>query len=331
MESQQAFNFRKDDKPGVVRKKLYVFLFCFFASAFVWLIIKLSDEYTEIRNCSVEFTNIPRGKILVNESDTVLTLKLKSKGFRMLSNSWSSETQKIVLDVASVLHKMKSTKNGYYILTGEVSSSIGAQIHQQGDISSVSPDTLYFYMTDNYSKKVPVRSLLHISFAQQYGLSDSVVIYPDSVIVNGPEEIIDSIHAVTTVAQTVSNINSNTVLSLKFQENNNRQIVVRPQSVDVYIPVDKYTESKVEVPVVVTGSEKKGAVKTFPEKVTVTYLVPLSKFKKTDVTRFAATADISKTKQGNVKKLKVEITRMPAFVKILKIDPEKIEYILMKP
>lgn len=329
MESQQDYRPKVSDRKRTARKKFYIFLFCFIASAFVWLIIKLSDEYPEVRTCFVEYTNVPSGKVLISQSDTVLTLNLKSKGFRMLSYSLFSEPQKISLDVSKVPHKKKNTKNEYYILTRDINNAISAQIHQGGDILTISPDTLFFSMVDNYSRKVPVRSLLNISFAQQYGLSDSVVIYPDSVIVNGPKEIIDSIQSISTVYQSISNINSNTAVVLKFPESN-KNITIRPKSVNAYVSVDKYTESKVEVPVVITGSEKKNAIKTFPEKITVTYIVPVSKFKKIDADKFTATVDFSKAKSTGAKKLKVEITRMPAFVKILKIEPEKIEYIILK-
>lgn len=329
MESQQDYRPKVSERKRTTRKKFYIFLFCFITSAFVWSIIKLSDEYPEVHTCYVEYTNVPPGKVLISQSDTVLTLNLKSKGFRILSYSLFSESQKISLDISTVLHKKKNSKDEYYIFTRELNNAVGAQINHQDDVITISPDTLFFSMADNYSRKVPVKSMLNISFAQQYGLSDSVVIYPDCVIVNGPKEIIDSIQSVSTVSQSISNVNLSTAVILKFPENN-KNLIIRPKSVNAYVFVDKYTESKVEVPVVISGSEMKNTIKTFPEKITVTYLVPVSKFKKIDADKFTATADISKAKSVNAKKLKVEITRMPSFVKILKIEPEKIEYILLK-
>lgn len=330
MESQQAYNLKKNDRTKNVRKKLYVFLFCFIVSSFIWLVINLSDEYSEVHNYPLVYSNIPSGKVLINETDTVLTLNLKSKGFRLLSNSMFFKPQTIVIDIASVLHKRKNSKNGYFILTGEISQAVSEQIHQQNHIISISPDTLFFSMVEKYSKKVPVKTMVNITYAQQYGLSDSVIVFPDSAVLNGPKEIIDSIKYISTVVKTLSNVSSSQVLMLSFPDSNEKLISVKPTAVSMYVPVDKYTESKVEVPVVISGSEKSLSVKTFPEKVTVTFVVPISKYKKIDAGRFMAAADISKAKSTNAKKLKVEITKQPSFVRILKIEPEKIEYILLK-
>lgn len=330
MESQQAYNPKKNDRSNNARKKLYVFLFCFIVSSFIWLIIKLSDEYSEVHTYPLVYSNIPSGKVLINETDTVLTLNLKSKGFRLLSSSMFFKPQTIVVDIATILHKRKNSKNGYFIVASEINQAVGEQIHQQNHIISITPDTLFFSLVDKYSKKVPVKTMVNITYAQQYGLSDSVIVFPDSVVLNGPKEIIDSINHITTVTRTLSNVSSSQVLMLSFPDSKEKLISVKPTTVSVFIPVDKYTESKVEVPVVISGSEKTLSVKTFPEKVTVTYVVPLSKYKKIDAGRFTATADISKAKSTNAKKLKVEITKQPSFVRILKIEPEKIEYILLK-
>ncbi|MFH0864710.1 MAG: hypothetical protein V1904_00845 [Bacteroidota bacterium] len=330
MESQQAYNLKNNDKPKNVRKKLYIFLFCFIVSSFIWLIIKLSDEYSEVHSYPLVYSNIPDGKVLINETDTVLTINLKSKGFRMLYNSMFFKSQTIVVDIAQILHKIKNSKNGYFILTDDITQATGEQIHQQNNIISISPDTLLFSLVDKYSKKVQVKTMMNITYAQQFGLSDSMIVFPDSVLLNGPKEIIDSIQYITTVAKTLGNVSSSQVLMLNFPDSKEKLVSIKPGSVSVYVPVDKFTEAKAEVPVVISGSEKNLSVKTFPEKVTVTYVVPLSKYNKIDAGRFSATADISKAKSANAKKLKVEITKQPSFVRILKIEPEKIEYILLK-
>jgi hypothetical protein len=330
MELQQAYDLKKSNRSKNVRKKLYVFLFCFIASAFIWLIIKLSDEYSEVQTYPLVFSNVPADKVLINEADSLLTLSMKSKGFKMLSGKMFSEPQSIIIDVASVYHKSKNSESSYYILTREILQTAGKQIHQPNSIISISPDTLFFSMVEKFSKKVPIKTLLDINFAQQYGLSDSIIVFPDSIIISGPKEIIDSMQYINTITKILSNVNAAQALMLGFPDGRKDHVSVKPESVSIYVPVDKYTESKVEIPVKVYDNEKIIQAKTFPENITITYVVPLSKYTKMNAGKFTAAADISKATSVNAKKLKVEITKQPDFVKILKIEPEKIEYILLK-
>ena len=69
-------------------------------------------------------------------------------------------------------------------------------------------------------------------------------------------------------------------------------------------------------------------MKIFPEKVQITYIVGFSDFDRVSEQMFAARVDYLKRDNGN--RLSVEITRHPDFVKILKQDPSKVEYLIRK-
>lgn len=330
MESKQAHNLTASERTKKIRRKLYIFFSCFIISSFIWLIIQLSEDFSEVQTCSLVYTNIPSGKVLVGERDTLLSVNLNSKGFRMLSKSLHPNPISISVDVSSVLHKQRNSSNAFFILTSEIIQSVASQLNQQNHVVSISPDTLSFYLIDEYCKKLPVQTMLEISYAQQYGLSDSLLIIPDSVIVKGPKEVVDSLRYITTVSRVLENVSSNQVVTMKFDDSRNNLISVSPKTVSVYVPVDKFTESKIELPIIVKGAEQNLKVKTFPDKVTVTFLVPLNKYKDIDPGMFAATVDLSKIKTTTAKKLKVEVSKIPSYIKLRKIEPEKTEYIILK-
>ncbi|NTW32341.1 MAG: hypothetical protein HGB12_06915 [Bacteroidetes bacterium] len=267
----------------------------------------------------------------MNDLDTILTLKLKTKGFRLLSNKIFYTPYSLNIDVASMLKKKKNKTDYFYIVTSDLYQSIGSQLHFSNNIFSISPDTIFFTMKKLYNKKVPVKPRLNINFEQQYNLSDSVKFIPDSVIVSGIKNIIDTIKFVETAPITLTKINSNKYFSLEFAKKySNYKLKITPFEIKIFIPVQKYTEASVELPVIVGNNTYNYSVKIFPENVKLTYLVSLDKYKNVTPSMFSAVVDLSNTLSSKSKKLKVNIIKYPSFVKIQKIDPEKIEYIILK-
>jgi len=330
-----SLNIKTDQNNKIRRvgfqKKLYIFIICCVISSFTWILIKLSRDYTEIQKYPVTYNNIPAGKVLVSDMDSILTLKLKTKGFIILSNMMIFKPNTINIDVASMIRRNKKFKEDYYILTSDLYQNIGNQIHYPNSVISIAPDTLYFRLEKLYSKKVPVRLKLNLNFAQQFELSDTIKYNPDSVLVSGPKAAIDSIKFAETTYKSFSNLNSNQMFSLEYAKTYKlNKLTFSPASVKVFLPVEKFTEATVDLAIDIINNPDNYIVRTFPEKVKVTYLVSLNNYKKVKPDMFNAVADISKSLSAKSKKLKVEITKYPQFVNISKIEPEKIEYILLK-
>jgi len=331
MEQPDNTDTKEVNRRFGLRKKLYIFFICCILSSLFWIIIKLSKDYTESLMFPVVYTNIPGDKVIINNADSVLTLQLKTKGFRLLSNMLFSKPYSINISLGSFLKKIKNSNREYYIVTSALYQVIGSQIHYSSDIVAIEPDTLHFVLEKKYTKKVPVKLRLNMSFAQQYELADSIRCQPDSVIVCGTKNIIDTLKFVETVYRSLTNIDANQYLSLDFAEKYKKEkLIITPSQAKVSVPVEKYTEASVDLTINIINNPNNNIVRTFPEKTRVTYVVSLKNFKDVKPVMFSAVADLSKALAEKSKKLKVEITKFPAYVSIRKIEPEKIEYILLK-
>jgi len=331
MPTEIISNKKNNVKRNLYRKNLYIFLFCFIFSSLIWFLTKLSQEYNETITFPVVFTNLPSDKIVTNNLDTILTLELKTKGFNLLSSNIFFKTPIINIDVALFLKKKKNEDNIFYIESSNLKQIIGKQLHFSKNISSVKPDSIFFKMEKMYKKKVEVKLNLNISFEQQYNLVDSIKCQPDSVLVFGTKNIIDTINFIETDTKTLTNINSTKNITIEFAKKyKDYKLRISPSKINIFIPVQKFTEASIELPIVVVNNTLNYSVKMFPEKINLTYLVSLDNYKNVKSSMFSATVDISNTLISKSKKLKVNITKHPSFVKIKQIDPEKIEYILLK-
>jgi hypothetical protein len=60
-------------------------LACLALSALSWFAVKISKNYTQTYHFEVEFVNLPKGKAVSYQSDTVIVIEINSKGMFLLS------------------------------------------------------------------------------------------------------------------------------------------------------------------------------------------------------------------------------------------------------
>jgi YbbR domain-containing protein len=330
-----AFQIKPDqdkrNKDISFRRKVYTFIICLVISSCIWVLIKLARDYQEIQKYHIVYTNLPSDKVVVNEPDSVFIVHLKTKGFRIFSNMLFYKPVTINVDVASLLKKRKGSKTDFYIATSDLTQIVEGQIGYSNNVTAINPDTVYFRMEKTFSKKVPVKANIKIKFASQYQLAGDIDCEPKYVKVTGTKEVIDTITFIETAEKNLTNINSNQSFSIDFaKQYYEAKIKIEPAQEIINFPVDKFTEDTLNIPVTVVNNEKNYVVKTFPEQIKVTYLVSLGNYRKVKTNMFSAEADISKAVSEKQNKLKVEIVRFPSFVKLQKMEPQKIEFIIIK-
>jgi YbbR domain-containing protein len=107
-------------------------------------------------------------------------------------------------------------------------------------------------------------------------------------------------------------------------------ISISPKSVQVVLPVDEFTEKTISIPVKLTNNRNYYNVKVFPQKVKVTFTTSLSRFAEMDEDFFEASADLSLWRERGYNTLPVKLTRLPSYCKIVKIEPQNIDFIVRR-
>lgn len=320
---------KKIRDPGNInnREQFYVFLVCLVISIFIWFLIVLSNEtYTTI-DYPIVFENCPENLILVNKPDSVLSFRVSSGGFELLTLKYLTRKRPILVDLSKLDLVQDGKKYTSTFSTSKISKEIVNKLNISQEYVSISPVNIYFRLEGLYGKMVKVLPKLKLDFAKQYQLSDSLSIKPDSVMVVGPENLLDQISYIETIEQEVNQIEeSQSIQTALYIPENLSTIKVLPKEVEISISVEKYTESMIKIPIVNTNKEYK--IKTYPDFVIVTYLVTLDDFKRVNEEMFTASINFVENDTSN--RLKVNLERMPSFLKVTKIDPEEVEYLLLK-
>lgn len=312
------------------RKKILIFSFCLFISLFFWMLKKFSNDYQLVVPFKVSLQNLPSDKVLLNNMDTTLFITIKSQGFNLIYFQlfYKSETKNI--DISQIQLTEGKDQNTSYIGASQLIKLFKRQAEFNYNIVSIFPDTFALYWEKAYFKNVAVKPLLNLNFQKQYQLYDSLILTPDTICISGTYEDLKQINTLYTKPQTLNNLNSNQFIYLNIKKPvlKNR-IKYFADKVKVFVPVEKFTEAEIEVPINIQNNLEKYDIKIFPDKVKVKYLVALKDFKKVTPEMFVAAAKIQSINKSD-NKAKIDIVNYPPNIRITKIYPEKLEYIIFK-
>lgn len=305
------------------RRKLSIFAKCIIFSSLAWALFAVSNRYVYTVRAGVQYVNAPDNRAFHPlQSDTV-NVRLEATGWQLLFSTLQSSAQSIQVDLSGLQNR------SWIVFTNQL-GFINRQFPANRRVISVFPDTLYFDFSKQTERKVPVKVLHNLQFAKQYDIIDKLRISPEYVTITGPLEDVVQIEQWETDTIRFSNVNSDiqTVTSLK--QNHRANINVYPTSVNVEIPVGEVTEKILEVPIKAENAKQFNSVKLLPGKVKLTVMVSLRDFMKVSSNTFEAVVNMDDWADNGVKSLPVIITQMPEFCKLVKIEPQNVDFFVRK-
>ena len=175
-------------------------------------------------------------------------------------------------------------------------------------------------------KKVPVKFNGKITYKKMFGPKGTVDIKPDKVLIAGPESEVKDIDFWKTVYVEYKDLDSDVKQKVNLKPPELKKLRVEPNNVEIYIPVEEYTEKKVVLPVKISGSKDKNLM-IVPSSITVSFLIGVSKYEHIDSSEFLASVYINRDSvlNGNYP---VSIIKKPSDVTIQYIQPNYVDVYL---
>jgi len=308
---------------GTERRRLSAFFTCLVLALLAWLVTVLSNPHKYTVKGILEFRNTPQKRAFHPlQSDTV-NITVNGNGWDMLFSKMSSANKAIPVDLSSL-------ENTSYVVLRSQLDQINSKRENSQQITSFNPDTLYFDFSNRKVKRIPVHLVSRVNYQHQFFQSGPITLKPAYVIINGPANVIDKITEWNTDTLRIDTINDAVETQVNLQPVNEGNLSLYPKSVHVTIPVEEFTEKVLEIPVKVINNHDYEDVKVFPQKVRITFTTSLSRYEDTDEDFFEATADLDLWRLHGYKTLPVVISKIPAYCKIVKIEPQNIDFIIKK-
>ncbi|RYU89948.1 YbbR-like domain-containing protein [Mucilaginibacter terrigena] len=308
---------------AIERRRLSAFVTCLVLAIFAWLFTSLSNPYKYTVRRVVSFRNAPQKRAFHPLQPDTVNAIVQGTGWQMLFSKFDEDKKTIDVDLRTL-----DVKN-YVVLSAQL-RQINAKREVGREIIAINPDTLFFDFSSRTVKRVPVELVTAITYQKQFSQSGNVIIKPRYVTISGPAEALNRITSWKTDTIKLNDANEDFNARVNLRGSKEGNLNVLPRSVRVNIPVDEYTEKTIEVPVKLVNNHNYYDVKIFPQKVKVTLTTSLGNYPDLNEDDFEAVADLELWRHSGYSVLPVKVTRLPSYSKVVKIEPQNIDFIIKK-
>ncbi len=313
-------------EPIRLNRRVITFLVCVLVSVFFWLMMMLSKEYNIIVSYPVEYVNTPKDRVISNLLPKEIDIEIRAKGFFLLAYKFK-KAQTVYVDLED--SRPMATKNYYYLLTNSRINKMTEQFSTRIKVQRIMPDTIFLNFNRKVSKQVPVKAIINLTIDSQYQQSDSIRLIPDHIQVSGAADVLEKINFVETVPVTIKSLNESRTVVLDIAKSQNGYMETNFSQVKAQINLKKYTEASVELTIEAINLPNGYTLKSFPDKVLVKYDVAFDNYQNINASQFRAVIDYKKV-EPNSNKLKIVLEKSPSGIRSIRLNPEKVEFIIKK-
>jgi YbbR domain-containing protein len=313
------------------KQRFGVFVVCISLATIAWLLVILGKEYTTQVRYPLVYTNTQNNFILdATDADTI-TVSIKGSGFNMLRTNLAKHKQPISIN----LNNSIKTNSGIDLDLNNVSvaRSIKASLPNGITVLNTQPEYVHFTMRKKHQKRVPIKFNALLSYAPKFFITQPVTLQPSYVVLYGDSNELVNINEIKTENFTQKNVQDNITKTLALLlPNGYKHVSTAVQYVNINIKVEEFTEAKFTLPVNIVNVPAKKTIKTFPDKITLTCLVPLSKYKLIAENDFELVANCAqiiekKNKLFSNNKLQLSLLKQPTGVRNIKLSAYSTEFI----
>ncbi len=308
-------------------KRVAAYLVCVAIATVFWFLNALSKTYTVKIVAPVEYVNLPNNKTLANNLPEKFEMTVRAHGFTILRRKLIILLEPISFNVNEMTNNrmLENKKTSFAFPTRQFLTELSYQLSNDMEILSMTPDTLFFSYGQMGQKRVKVRPIVTVNLKKQYQISGEITTEPNTVVVNGPQSMLDTLQFVATKPNEFNAVDES--IHVKAGISPAKELFYDPQSVEIVVPVEEYTEAQLFVQVTLTDAPANVKVKLFPAKVKVSFLVGLSRFSEIHPEDFKLAVSYSDI-EGGMQRLRIKTASAPAFLYDVKINTEEIEYLI---
>ena len=305
-------------------KEVLIFLFFLALAGGFWLNLALNETYEKEFSIPVSVVGAPKNVVLTSSETDTVKVTIRDKGFTLLTYMYGDILKKINLNFRSY-----SKNNG----TGSISAQdLQKMIYQQlasgSKITSVKPEKLEFFYNYGAKKMVPVRWSGRVIPEELYFIS-RVEYSPDSITIYAPEEKLDSINMVYTEQLNYANFRDTLVATCEL--NKIKGVKTVPDHVKVTFYTDVLTEERIEgIPIQGINMPEGLVLRTFPARVSVSFVTGVSTFRNLKREDFTVIADYNEIRTSKNEKCHIYLKEAPAGISRVRLETSSVDYLVEK-
>ena len=305
-------------------KEFYVFLLFLALSILFWFLQSTQATSQTELSIPLQYGKLPENTTITNELPASVKVTVRDKG----SHLYSYHMQRRKLGIELDLLRWRADDGIGRIPLEQLKPVIFAKLKPGAQILRVSPDSLIIYFVEKEQKDLPVKLNAQIALSRQYMLVEEPTIQPAFVRVYAPSSILDTLRQVETLALDLPVLSDSISVNVKLKAIEG--VHFSQASVRVHFPVEEFTEVRYEIAVMGLGFPENLHLRSFPSKVTVSFLVSKSNYQSVKPEDFHLGLSYRDLIESNEDLRSVQLIKIPDYVQRLSLHPDKVEYLIEK-
>lgn len=288
-----------------------------FASA-LWVYIILNSSYSLDVSIPLELQS-NKSQALIEEIPNSLEVKVKGKGWDLISILFTGNL-KYNLDITKIKKDSK-------IPTGQFVSD-RLNIPQNVSILEINPDTISINFDKLFEKLVPVKNNLELSLKEGFIIIGDPELTPDSIKVQGAAYLLNKLKWIPTEKKIINNVNSDISGSVNIKDTLSNLIKFDQKIVSYKYKVQLSAEKNIDDLIVnVINFPDDKEILLIPPKVTISLRGGVDQLGQISSSDLEANVEYNKIENDTLGFIIPEIL-LPDNVTVLKIEPQKLQYII---
>ena len=302
-------------------KEFLVFLFFFLVSSAFWVMMAVKDTMEREIVIPVRMVNVPKNVVITENIDQI-RVTIRDNGYNIIGFYLDNDR---VIEVN--FHDFSKTEEGKVsVSSSELHKVVKSKLGRSAEILSIKPDKIEMYYNYGDYKIVPVKLYGSVTPADNYVLAFSRI-KPDSVKVYASTSRLAKIDSVKTSYVRISDVSGQVTKVLSLQKISG--VKFEPSNVTLETHAEVKVETTTEVPIRAINVPEGMVMRTFPPRVTVSYVVMESMAKSITEDDFSVVVDYNDLDTSiEQQSLPLRLMKAPNMAKRVKLPFTNVDYLL---
>jgi hypothetical protein len=318
----QIINMVRNFLFSSANREFLTFFFFLVLSTIFWLMTALNETYEREIGVPAYLVNIPKNVVVTSDMEDTVRITVRDKGFALLAYTYGEGIRPINVNFQSAITR----QSGYGVVSSqELMKMINQRFSGSSKIVQVKPDRLDFHYNYGLSRQVSVKMSGHVVPGKSFYLARTRF-WPEKVTVYGSKQALDSLRFVKTVPINITNFNDTVLRTVALETIKGVKIV--PNTVRIGLYPDILTEENIEVPITAINMPEGKVLRTFPQRVTVNFIVGASMFRSISPEQFAVVVDYNEIIDHPSDKCSIHLRETPQGVRNARLKMTQVDYLI---
>ncbi len=306
----------------VKKGKFKMFFLFLLITTFIWFLSKFSREFTATVDAEINYINLPESVLISEDNFKNVSFDITASGFDFLF--YKIKRPSVSVDIKRFYKEGNRVVN---ISNNDFTKIITAQLNKSIAVKNISIETMLVKLDRLESKLIPVRFSNEIQFEKGYKSIGGISIIPDSVLISGPLSIIEKINELPTETIKINNLKTSIDKTIALQVSN--EITYSQKEVQLTIIVKEFTQKTLTIPVQLINVPSQLELKIIPEKLNISFDIPMEKFNNYNVNDFSIICDFNQ-RNATGSFIIPEFIKKPDSILNVEIQENKVKYLIFK-